>query len=136
MAENPELVKAHLRARHCSPSLLDDIDRVASLRKKRSIYILEGDNARAARKRDSQVIGKLIKEGKKEEAETMKLKIEEYSKISASTDDKLAVVDAEIQNIALVIPNLLDDRFELIISSLIQIFHHLNDVLSLFLQCT
>ena len=110
MAENPSLVKAHLTARRSDAFLLVEIDRIADLRKQRSTYMNEGESARSARKKDSQVIGKLLKEGKKDEAEAMKIKIEEYSKISAQADEKLAVIDAEIQKIALVVPNLLDDR--------------------------
>ena len=110
MAENPGLVKAHLTARRCGASLLEEIDRIADLRKQRSTYLNEGESARSAKKKDSQVIGKLLKEGKKDEAEAMKIKIEDYSKLSSQADEKLAVVDAEIKKIALVIPNLLDDR--------------------------
>lgn len=110
MAENPGLVKAHLTARRSGASLLEEIDRIADLRKQRSTYLNEGESARSAKKKDSQVIGKLLKEGKKDEAEAMKVKVEDYSKLSSEADEKLAVVDAEIKKIALVIPNLLDDR--------------------------
>ena len=110
IAENSELVKSHLKSRKSNSLLFSEIDKIAQLRERRASLIFKGDQARAERKKRSQEIGKLIIEGKNEEANNLKTKIEEYVKISAEADENLMHVDAEIENIILIMPNLLDDR--------------------------
>ena len=78
MAENPALVKSHLSSRRASQSLLDEVDKVSNLREERNTLIVVGDAARSERKKASQVIGQLMKEGKESEVTALKIKVEEY----------------------------------------------------------
>ena len=65
-------------SRRASQALLDDIDKIAKFREQRNALIVEGDSARSERKKASQIIGQLMKEGKKNEVDVIKLKVEEY----------------------------------------------------------
>jgi hypothetical protein len=46
------------------------------------------------------------------EVEVLKQKVEQASQDSALTDDKLAKIDVEIDDILSIVPNLLDDRYK------------------------
>jgi hypothetical protein len=61
--EEPELVKAHLRARCASEEVVCMVDSLAELGGQRAQYIVEGDGARATRKSLSAEIGKLMQKG-------------------------------------------------------------------------
>jgi len=109
MAENFPLVKSHLIARKSNSDLVAQVEKIASLRAQRNSLIVEGDKARSARKKCSQIIGQLMKEGKQDEVGVIKAEVDEYAKASAAADDKLALIDKEIDDIILYVPNLLDD---------------------------
>jgi seryl-tRNA synthetase len=76
----------------------------------RNNCIVAGDQAKNQRKTLSKQIGMLMKEKKTEEAEEIKKKVEAASTESAAADEKLEVLDSEINSILAVVPNLLDDR--------------------------
>lgn len=135
MADNAKLVKSHLTSRRASQALLAEIDKIASFRDQRNALIVQGDAARSERKKASLVIGQLMKDKKDVEVAEMKLKVEEYgmthsltrtyslppkalalfpllhplAKTAASADEKLLVLNTQMEQIALLVPNLLDD---------------------------
>ena len=110
LATNPELVTSHLQSRRSNPSLLDDVSTIAALRTQRNQLIVKGDAAKSVRKNLSQQIGQLMKEGKTEEVAELKKQVEEASESSASSDLELVEIDASINKLFSVLPNLLDDR--------------------------
>lgn len=110
LATNPELVTSHLQSRRSNPSLLNDVTKIANLRKERNLLIVKGDAAKGVRKTLSQQIGQLMKEGKADEVAELKRQVEEASVTSAATDEGLAKIDADINTLFSVLPNLLDDR--------------------------
>lgn len=110
LATNPEIVTSHLKSRRSNPSLLDDVAKIANLRKERNLLIVKGDAAKGIRKSLSQQIGQLMKEGKAEEVAELKRQVEDASATAGSTDEELAKIDAAINRLFSVLPNLLDDR--------------------------
>jgi seryl-tRNA synthetase len=62
VAEEPDLVRAHLKARGAdSAEMLASVDDLGVLTKQRAALIREGDQARGDRKRLSAEIGSLLK---------------------------------------------------------------------------
>ena len=109
IASKPDLVIQHLSARRASESVVEQVKRISVLREERNAKIVEGDAAKNSRKTLSQEIGKLMKEGKADEATEMKEKVAKVSEISSACDESLGTIDAEINSIVSCIPNLLDD---------------------------
>lgn len=62
MAEEPELIRAHLKARgNDNAEMLASVEELGELNKERAALVREGDMARADRKRLSAEIGGLLK---------------------------------------------------------------------------
>jgi Seryl-tRNA synthetase N-terminal domain len=114
LATNPDLVISHLTSRRSNPALLEDVSKIAALRTERNQLIVKGDAAKGVRKTLSQQIGQLMKEGKSAEVAALKLQVEEASVKAAECDTELVTIDAAINRLFSVLPNLLDDRLELI----------------------
>jgi hypothetical protein len=113
LANSPDLVISHLKARRSNPNLLEDVSKIATLRAERVSKIVEGDAAKSTRKTLSQQIGQLMKEGKGDEVVKLKELVEEASQKSSALDLELVGIDAEINSLFSVLPNLLDDRYKL-----------------------
>lgn len=111
LATNPDLVTSHLTARRSNPALLDDVAKIAALRAERNQYIVTGDAAKGVRKTLSQQIGVLMKGGKADEVTELKRQVEEATVKAAECDAELVTVDAKINTLFSVLPNLLDDRY-------------------------
>lgn len=111
LATNPELVISHLTSRRSNPALLEDVSKIAALRAERNQLIVKGDAAKGVRKTLSQQIGQLMKEGKTAEVAILKQQVEEASVKSAECDTELVTIDAAINRLFSVLPNLLDDRY-------------------------
>lgn len=111
IAANPELVISHLTSRRSKPALLDDVSKIAGLRTERNKFIVMGDAAKGVRKTLSMQIGKLMKEGKAEEVAELKRQVEDASVKAAECDTELVKIDAAIDTLFSVLPNLLDDRY-------------------------
>lgn len=110
IGNHPDLVLSHMKSRNCNEDVMNSISKISELRKKRNILILESDGAKSIRKTLSQKIGKLLKEGKIDEVEVLKLKVEESAKVSSDADAMLLDIETKIDALFSVIPNLLDDR--------------------------
>lgn len=109
LSTEPELVNSHMKSRRASESIFADVAKISVLRNKRNAFIQQGDAAKSERKTLSKEIGKLMKDGLKDEAEEMKKRVAEASDISAKADTELEKIDAEIFSIISCIPNLIDD---------------------------
>ena len=72
--ENPDVVKENIKKKY-QDEKLELVDKVIELDKKSRELKTNGDNLRSERKKISDEIGMLFKNGKKEEAEMAKLKV-------------------------------------------------------------
>ena len=78
LRENPDIVKDNIKKKYQDQKLIL-VDEVIDLDKKNREAQLNGDNLRAKRKSLSSQIGELMKAGKKEEAENIKLQVAEIN---------------------------------------------------------
>ena len=111
VSENTDLVESHIRSRRGSAQLLENLKDVRELRVKRSSLISESNKAKSLRNNLSQQIGKLMKEGNKDEVEKLKEQVEAAKEVSTKADFELESIQQQIDGIVTLIPNLLDDRF-------------------------
>ena len=72
--ENPDVVKENIKKKY-QEEKLELVDKVIELDKKSRELKANGDNLRSERKKISDEIGMLFKNGKKEEAEMAKSKV-------------------------------------------------------------
>ena len=76
LRENPDVVKQNIKNKFQDEKLVL-VDEVIDLDVKNREAKLNGDNLRSERKSLSAEIGGLMKQGKKEEAESIKVKVQE-----------------------------------------------------------
>lgn len=86
--------------------LLDD---VLSYDKERRETQLRGDQLRADKNQKSALIGQLMREGKKEEADMIKDELVAYGKEITELEIKDAELNEKIKEIMMIIPNIIDD---------------------------
>ena len=105
LRENPELVKENIKKKF-QMHKLELVDEVISLDRKARELIVKGDELRAQRNNFSKEIGNFMREGKKEEAESMKAKVNaineellENEKLEAEYSQKVTEIMMKIQNI-------------------------------------
>ena len=106
--ENPDIVKENIKKKF-QDEKLELVDKVITLDKKARELKMNGDNLRSERKKISEEIGKLFKDGKKEEAELSKQKVTEINTKLQEMETEEANLNQEIRKIMLVIPNIIDD---------------------------
>lgn len=102
--ENPERVIERLAVKGFDGK--EAIDKVLALDTRRRELQLDNDNRAAELNRLAASIGKLMKEGKKDEAETVKADVASLKEAQKSVSDKLAEAETEIREILLSVPNL------------------------------
>lgn len=110
IATQTDVVVSHLESRKSDLKLIEKVLTIKDLRAERNNCIVEGDRYKSVRKTLSKEIGSLMAQQKLAEVEALKQKVEQASQDSALTDDKLAKIDVEIDDILSIVPNLLDDR--------------------------
>ena len=106
--ENKEMVKENIKKKFQNHKL-PLVDEIYDLDIKCREAKQKGDNLRALKNEKSALIGKLMREGDKEEAEKVKAEVSKYGdEIEALTaeEDKL---NKEIKEKMMVIPNIIDD---------------------------
>ena len=107
LRENPEVVKQNIRNKF-QDNKLPLVDEVIELDKRNREIKQEVEGLRAERNKISRMIGGLMKEGKKEEAEEAKKKVT----ANAETVERLTAeekeVEEKIKNIMMTIPNIID----------------------------
>ena len=105
--ENPELVKENIKKKFQDSKLLL-VDEVIALDAEYRAAITEGDGLRAQRNKLSKSIGALMAQGKKDEAEAVKKKVNEQADRLKELEMREAELQEEVRQRMLVIPNMLD----------------------------
>ena len=105
--ENPDIVKENIKKKF-EDQKLPMVDEVIELDKEVRAAQQEGDEIRAKRNSLSKEIGALMKEGKKEEAEEVKAKVNANAKRLQELEEKENELRTKIRKIMLLIPNIID----------------------------
>lgn len=108
LAEDPELVKQHLRLRHAEEAL-SDVDRISELSGVRNRLVFERDELRARRNALSKQIGQLMREQRTDEAEACKQEVADGNERIRWIETELDQVETEISERALGLPNLVHE---------------------------
>ncbi len=103
--ENLTLVREKL-ARRGLTAALEDFERLDAQRRER---IARADALRAERNRTSEEIGRLLRDGHREEAERLRQRMREVGEEIKRLDAEIARLDAELQALLLSLPNLPHD---------------------------
>ena len=106
--ENSELVKENIKKKFQDKKLVI-VDEIIELDKQFREGKLKGDNLRALKNKKSSEIGILMKDGKKEEANEVKVEISKYSNEIKELEEKEIVLEQQIKEKMMVIPNIIDD---------------------------
>ena len=106
--ENKELVKENIKKKF-QDNKLELVDKVYDLDIKYRDTKLQADNLRAEKNTKSALIGNLMREGKKDEAEILKNEIADYGNKISELEEKEEELQIEIKKIMMVIPNIIDD---------------------------
>ena len=105
--ENPDAVKENIRKKF-QDHKIDLVDEVIAKDKELRSMKQRVDDLRADRNAMSKKIGTLMKEGKKEEAESIKKQVSSMATELKEIEEKEAVVREEVTNIMMQIPNMID----------------------------
>lgn len=105
---NPELVKENIKKKF-QDSKLELVDKVIELDKKYRETKVECDSLRNQRKVKSKEIGGYMAKGLKDEAEKVKAEVGELGAKLTEMEALEVQLEAEIKEIMLVIPNIIDD---------------------------
>ena len=105
--ENPEIVKQNIRNKF-QDGKLPLVDQVIELDAKSRATQKEADDLRASRNKLSKEIGKLMGQGKKEEAEAVKAQVNANSARLAELEVMESELSAQITKIMMTIPNIID----------------------------
>lgn len=104
LRNNPAWVKDRLAVKHFKqPELVDEIITLDDKRKKLQ---LQFDNTQAQVNSSSKDIGKLMGQGKKEEAEALKASIPQLKAALEPVKDEMQQVEKQLQDLLLTLPNL------------------------------
>ena len=105
--ENPEAVKQNLRNKF-QEEKLPLVDELIALDDENRANMKAADEMRAKRNKISKMIGGLMAQGKKDEAEEAKRQVTEQSERLAAAEAKEAELSEKIRKILMVIPNIID----------------------------
>jgi seryl-tRNA synthetase len=100
---NLDLVKRKLEERNFPP---DALETFASLDQRRRSLVGERDDLNARRNRESQEIGKLMKEGLKQDAESRRLQVRDIGARISVVEADLSEIERELNSLMVGIPNL------------------------------
>jgi seryl-tRNA synthetase len=100
---NIDRVRAALEARHADTTVLDDFTRADEERRR---VIAESDQLNAQRNASSREIGALMKEGKKEEAESRRVQVATLKDRISELDQLRAVSESRMQDLLSTLPNI------------------------------
>ena len=107
LRENPEVVKQNIRKKF-QDSKLPLVDEVIELDKRNREIKQEVEALRAERNKISKMIGGLMKQGKKEEAEEAKKKVTANAETVERLSTEEKEVEEKIRTIMMTIPNIID----------------------------
>ena len=106
--ENKELVKENIRKKF-QDEKLPIVDEVEKLDLEYRACKKKGDDLRALKNSKSSEIGLLMREGKKEEAESIKKEISKYGSEIEELGKKEEELELEIKKKMMIIPNIIDE---------------------------
>ena len=106
--ENPDLVKENIKKKF-QDQKLGLVDEVINLDKKYRELQLSGDTLRMERNSLSKEIGNLMREGKKDEAESTKAKVNEINSKLESVEKDTDEYSSKIKEIMMKIPNIIHE---------------------------
>ncbi len=106
--ENPEMVKENMRKKFQDHKICL-VDEVLELDKLNRATKLKGDELRMSRNNLSSQIGMLMKNGKKDEAESIKKQVNEINDELTKNEQLEEKYASDIKNIMMKIPNIIDD---------------------------
>ncbi|MBR4287587.1 MAG: serine--tRNA ligase [Clostridia bacterium] len=107
LRENPEIVKQNIKNKFQDKKLAL-VDEVIELDAESRKVKGEADNLRASRNKNSKMIGALMAQGKREEAEAMKKQVAEDAKRLAELEGLEVELSKKVNDIMMVIPNIID----------------------------
>lgn len=107
LRENPDIVKQNIKNKF-QDHKLPMVDEVIAFDKERRETQQKADDLRALRKKNSKMIGALMGQGKKEEAEAMKAEIAGYAEELSALEKRESELAEEITKRMMVIPNIID----------------------------
>ncbi len=107
LRENPDMVKQNIKNKF-QDHKLHLVDEVIDLDKKNREVKLNGDNLRAERKSLSAEIGNLMRNGKKDDAEKLKAKVQEINSELEENEKLESEYADEIRIRMMKIPNIMD----------------------------
>ena len=105
--ENPDVVKQNIKNKF-QEHKLPLVDEVIALDKERRETQQKADDLRALRKKNSKMIGALMGQGKKEEAEAMEEEVAGYAKELSDSEAREVEIAEELNKRMMVIPNIID----------------------------
>ena len=105
--ENPEIVKQNIRNKF-QDQKLPLVDEVIALDVENRRLKSEADTLRANRNKYSKMIGALMAQGKRDEAEETKRKVTEQSELLAADEARCGELEERIRTIMMTIPNIID----------------------------
>ena len=105
--ENPDVVKQNIKNKF-QEHKLPLVDEVIQFDKERRETQQKADDLRALRKKNSKMIGALMGQGKKEEAEAMKAEVARYADELSALEAKEAELAEKVNERMMVIPNIID----------------------------
>ena len=105
--ENPDIVKQNIKNKF-QDEKLPLVDEVIELDEKRRTLQQEADDLRNKKNQLSKQIGALMKEGKKEEAESIKAEVAKSAERLAQLEKEGPEVTEKLTGIMMVIPNIID----------------------------
>ena len=107
LRENPDVVKQNIKNKFQDKKLAL-VDEVIELDAQSRKIKGEADNLRASRNKNSKMIGALMAQGKRDEAEEMKAKVAADAKRLAELEQQEAEFAKKVNDIMMVIPNIID----------------------------
>ena len=107
LRENPEIVKQNIRNKF-QDKKLPLVDEVIALDAESRKAQQRANDLRADRNKYSKEIGNLMRQGKKEEAEAVKQKVNEAAAELAALEEKESELAGKIRTIMMTIPNIID----------------------------
>lgn len=109
MEQHIDVVLSHLKSRRANEDTISKAQQIGALNLKRKELGQERDGYLSIRKEQSAIVGKLMKEGKTEQAEDAKGISSKAAEDAARVEAELAEVESEVNKLLDNIPNLLDD---------------------------
>ncbi|MDO5713233.1 MAG: serine--tRNA ligase [Tissierellia bacterium] len=109
---NPEVVKENMKKKY-QEEKLPLVDKVIALDEEFRQAKTKGDELRGDRNRISKEIGGFMAKGEKDKAEEAKAKVVEVNKTLEDLQEKERVLEKEIRDIMMVIPQIMDDTVPL-----------------------